>query len=384
MADYPVIDGPLPTTGEAADWGADPDSGARVMRLTSAAGWSHNIYCEQPYCSPDGRRLLVGRGYDPFGGRQLLVADLVTRSLTLVEPDLPAEMVAHSSWSEWAYYRLRDGSLRRVSLLTLQRQQVCPPGAFTPDTCLQSITPDDRLLLCDEGRDGPGFRSSAVDLETGERRTLYDTDDNRNSHMQADLAGGRRLFQLIRDGRVPVFAQALDGGEPVQLPIGDPWSAESSGHMAWVGKTGKVAVAVNWLRGEKRHDPRHPEGNLLIAAPGDEKPAIFPAPRHGFYHVSISRDGRYFVCDDFMDFRMDAFVSGLPGPIGIVVGNLVTGKSRILLRDCQNYGIGGSFRYEPNPYFTADNKYVIYNASPFGLMQVFAAEVPPGFLQSLD
>jgi len=390
MADYPIIDGPLPTTGEAADWGADPDSGARVMRLTSAAGWSHNIYCEQPYCSPDGRRLLIGRGYDPFGGRQLLVGDLVTRSLTLVEPDLPSEMVAHSSWSEWAYYLLRDGSLRRVSLLSLQRQQVCPPGAFPSDRLvhLQSITPDDRWLLCDEGRDDPGFHSFALNPRTGERRTLRDSDDNLNSHMQADLAGGRWLFQLIRGGRrggrVPVFVQGLDGGESVQLPIGDPWSAESSGHMAWVGKTGKVAVAVNWLREEKRHDHRHPEGNLLIAAPGDEKPAVFPAPQYGFYHVSVSREGRYFVCDDFMDFRMDAFVSGLPGPIRIVVGNLQTGKSRALLRDCQNYGIGGSSRYEPDPYFTADNRYVIYNASPFGLMQVFAAEVPPGFLQSLD
>jgi len=384
MADYPVIDGPLPMRFESADWGTDPDSGAKVMRLTSAAGWSHNIYCEQPNASPDGRRGLVGRAYDPFAGRQLLVADLQTRGLTLIEPDLPSEMVAHSSWSEWAYYPMRDGALRRVSLLTLQRQQVCPPGTFPPAVSLSSITPDDRWLLCDEAREAPGFRSFAFDLQTGERRILQESDDNRNSHMQADLAGGRRLFQLIRNGRVPVLVQSLDGGEAVQLPIGEPWSAESSGHMAWVGATGKVAVALNWLRDEKRHDPRHPEGNLLIAAPGDEQPTVFPAPRHGFYHVSISRDGRYFVSDDFMDFRMDAFVSGRPGPIRIVVGNVQTGKSRILLRDCQNYGIAGTSRFEPDPYFTADNRYVIYNASPFGQMQVFAAEVSGEFLKSLD
>jgi len=385
MPDYPIIDEPLQTSYEAADWGTDPDSGARVMRLTSAAAWSHNIYGEQPYASPDGRRLLIGRAYDTFAGRQLLVADLDTRCLTLVEPDLPTEMVAHSSWSEWAYYLMRDGAVRRLSLLTLERQQVCPSGTFPPAPAvyLQSVTPDDRLLLCDEKRDGPGFHSFTFDPRTGERRTLRDSPDNLNTHAQADLAGGRWLFQLLRDGRVPVFVQSLDGGEPVQLPIGDPWSAESSGHMAWIGQTGKAAVAVGWLRDEKRHDPRHPEGNLLIAAPGDEKPAVFPAPRHGFYHVSISRDGRYFVCDDFMDFRMDAFVSGPPGPTRIVVGNLETGKSRALLRDCQNCGIAGTSRYEPDPYFTADTRYVIYNASPFGLMQVFAAEVPAEFLRSL-
>ena len=180
------------------------------------------------------------------------------------------------------------------------------------------------------------------------------------------------------------MVRRLDGGEAVRLPFGPPVSAEHSGHIGWVGRTGRVASTANWLRGEKRHDPRHPEGNLLLAKPGDKTPTVFPAPQHGFYHVSLSRCGRYFVADDMMDFRADAFASGPPGPIRLVVGNLETGHSRVLLRDCQNYGICGSSRYEPNPYFTADNRHVIYNGSPFGLLQVFAAEVPEGFLESLN
>ena len=71
-------------------------------------------------------------------------------------------------------------------------------------------------------------------------------------------------------------------------------------------------------------------------------------------------------------------------PMPIVVGNFETGKSRALLRDCQNYGIAACSRFEPDPYLTADNRYVIYNASPFGTMQVFAAEIPTDFLTSLD
>jgi hypothetical protein len=85
-----------------------------------------------------------------------------------------------------------------------------------------------------------------------------------------------------------------------------------------------------------------------------------------------------------MDFRADALVSGPPGPIRIVIGNLETGRSRVLLRDCQHYGVCGRSPYEPNPYLTADNRHVIYNAAPFGLMQVFAAEVPDAFWRSLD
>lgn len=392
MSDYTRIEGPFREDREGADWGTDPDSGARVIRLTSAAAWSHNIYCEQPYGSPDGRRFLVARAYDTFApSRQLLVADLQTLRLTLVEPDLPTEFVAHSSWGEWVYYVMHDGSVRRLSLLSLAREAVCPPGTLKPAPAayVESATPDGRFLIGYEKTAAAPLRSFVFDVKTGEKHTLRDGPDNTNPHEQADPGGARRLvYQLIRrsaDGEgVPVFVQDLTGGAtPVQLPFGAPWSAESSGHMAWVGTTGRVACAVNWLREPRRHDPRHPEGNLLVAAPGDSKPAVFPAPSCGFYHVSTSRCGRYFVADDFMDFRFDGITTGRPGPVRIVVGNLETGRSRALLRDCQAYGISGSSRYEPDPYFTADNGHVIYNASPFGINQVFAAEVPPAFLASL-
>jgi len=390
--EYATIDGRLPEDREGADWGIDPESGAQVVRLTSAAAWSHNIYCEQPYGSPDGRRVLVARGYDLFAlHRQLLVADLETRRLTLIEPDVPTEAVAHFPWSEWVYYVMHDGSLRRFSLVTFQRQLVGQPGTLPtpPDAYLQSITPDDRLIICDEKMDGDRLRSFALDLTTGERRVLCDDPENLNPHSQCGPPPGRRrLYQLIRRTTnppgVPVFVQPLDGGEPLPVPFGAPWSAESTGHMAWIGSTGRVACTVNWQRAEKRHDPRHPQGNLLTAAPGDPAPTVFPAPRHGFYHVSISRCGRYFVADDFFDFRADAFRGRFAGPTRIVVGCLASGASRVLIGDVQAYGIAGSSRYEPDPYFTADNRHIIYNASPFGITQVFAARVPEGFLAGLS
>lgn len=391
MAEQLKIEGPMAEDREGADWGVDPDSGSRVIRITTGAAWSQNIYCEQPYGSPDGRRFLVARAYDTMArSRQLLVADLETWRLTQVEPNLPAESVAHSSWGEWVYYVMHDGAVRRLSLLSLERQQVCPPGTLppAPHAFLMSITPDNRMILGHERTAAAHLRSFAFDVATGEKHILREGADNLNPHDQADLSGRRRtLHQLIRKSGsgagVPVFVQDLDNGQSVQLPIGAPWSAESSGHMAWVGTTGRVACAVNWDREARRHDPRHPEGNLLVAAPGDARPSVFPAPGHGFYHVSVSRCGRYFVADDFMDFKTDGLVTGRAGPARIVIGNLETGKSRVLIRDSQVYGIAGSSRYEPDPYFTADNRHVIYNGSPFGITQVFAAEVPPAFLASL-
>jgi hypothetical protein len=64
MHAYRPIDADMPHLRESSDWGTDPDSGARVIRLTSSVAMSHNIYCEQPYGSPDGRRFIIFRTTD--------------------------------------------------------------------------------------------------------------------------------------------------------------------------------------------------------------------------------------------------------------------------------------------------------------------------------
>jgi len=397
MEAYESIVGQMPVNHEMADWGTDPESQATVIRMTSSSLPSRNIYCEQPYCSPDGRRFLIERIPDVFSlSRQLIVADLNTLHLTLVEPEIIGTVV-HSPWSEWAYYQINDGSLRRVSLLTMERQAVLPRGILPlpPKNFMESITPDNRWIIANERMDGTEnsswarLRTYAFDIETGRRKVIGEEPDNCNPHIQAERHPSRRYLvrQLVHRGEttiVRVLVHDLDTGRDVQLPIGDRWSAESTGHMAWIGTTGRVACTVNWVKEQRRHDSRNSQGNLVIAGPGDARCDVFPAPQFAFYHVSISRCGRYFVCDECMDFRMDAFREGAPKPIRIVMGNLTTGKYRVLISDCQAYGIAGTSFYEPVPYLTADNRHVIYNASPFGIVQVFVARVPDEFLNSLD
>jgi len=394
MHAYRPVDADMPHLRESADWGTDPDSGARIIRLTTSVAISHNIYCEQPYGSPDGRRLIIFRTADSLLPHcQLLIIDLEARDTTLVEADVPSESVGHVSWGEWVYYPMHDGSLRRVSLMTLAREEVLPVGSIPafPACWIDSISSDDRYVIAIES-DGDSYVTSAIDLHSGDRHVLADGPENRNPHPQMSLDDpARLLYQMIVEPkttgeplRVVLNVRDLVGGEPSRLPIGDPWTAESSGHMAWIANTGRVACAVSFDRENRCHDPRHPEGNLVYVAPGDERPTVFPAPDFGFYHVSVSRCGRYFVCDDFMHFQATGPVDGKLGPCPIVIGNFETGKSKALLRDCQNYGIAGYSRFEPNPYLTADSRYVIYNASPFGTMQVFAAELPDDFLGDLD
>lgn len=78
------------------------------------------------------------------------------------------------------------------------------------------------------------------------------------------------------------------------------------------------------------------------------------------------------------------FERGRSKPVSLVVGNLLTGKYRVLVEDTLASG-GGNQCTHTHPCFTADNRHVIYNADPFfGVPQVFAARVPNGFLESLD
>lgn len=391
------IDFPNKLGGEGADVGVDEGSGAMVRRLTSGPLANHLIYCEQPYASPDGKRIAIIRGRDfTFENDfSLLISDVDALTLTRVERSIPRNLV-HQNWGEWLYYRTHEGAMRRVSMLTLAKESVLPDGAVPANLDLLSITPDGQTVFAVNPTRVTAPPVLAIDTRTGKMSEVFSHPDNLNAHLQVEPTRGKQfLMQLLAgSGRgpdgvpgkltgVPLFVMNADGTNVRKLALGGVHSAESSGHMAWITGRDRVACCLDWNRESRTHDARHPQGNLGIVSPGDSKPQIFAAPEHGFYHVSVSRCGRYFVCDDFMDFQADAFRSRI-GPIRIVVGCFDTGKYRVLVRDCLALGIAGSSNWEPVPYFTADNRYVIFNSSPHGTNQVFAAAVPADFLKSLD
>lgn len=389
-----------PAGYECCDLGYEPLSGARLIRLTTSALISNLIYCEQPYGSPDGKRIALMRAADfSFGEtRSLLLADLERRSLHLVEKEfLYRYYFGHTAWGEWLYYVNGANDLMRISLLSFAKERVSnnplPPGAN-----IDSITPDGRYLIgWSPATSDAGPPIVRYDTHTGEQQVIFTDIENNNPHLQVEWATGTRLvMQLVYGVRrmgqglgegairgVGLLVMDIDGGNLRELPLSRHWTAQSSGHMAWIADMGKVACCVEWNRGERKHDARHPQGNLAIAGADDKDPFIFTAPEHAFYHVSISRCGTYFVCDDFMDFEMDA-PNGRFGPARIVVGNLKTGKYRVLVTEVGSNGMCGCSWSEPVPYFTADNKRVIYNASPFGINQVHMAELADDFLPSLD
>lgn len=402
---------PIQWAHESADLRDDPVSGARIRQLTSAAAISNNIYGEQPYTSPDGKRIIIARCQDFCWDTEgsLLVHELDTlRTTMVVRRALGVRTVCTSAWSGLMHYWTQDRKLMRLSLMTLEQQEVYaeddPAAPLPSGGGGSSISPDQRYLIFMAPRlNGPGapvFQIIRLDLQRQRREVIFEHPEICNPHLQFDPVHGRDILvqhnagiRLKPDGSRNVyqtlgcklFVIDADGGNLREVPAGPPATLGITGHECFIGGTGRILFSAGWVRSSEydwRHDPRHPQGNLFTARPGDPAPVVFEAPQHKFNHISASRCGRYFVADSHTGAGL--FENGVSKPVALVVGNLASGKFRTLVQDTGGVG-GGNQCTHTHPYLTADNRHVIYNANPHGgVPQVYAARLAPGFLESLD
>ena len=384
------LDWPVREARECGDWGIDPGSGAVIRRLTTEPFQHNAIYTEQPYTSPDGKRIAICRRRDAFiPGCELIVGDVVSGQMWLMEPSIVPGQVANAAYSGWIHYHTFDGGVRRVCLMTLKKEQVIGAGEMPSGCQIYSVTPDQSTALVMDRRDSECGAISIMPLATGEQTVIFRDRDNQNPHAQLDQVDGSRVLyqkcKLEDDYPLEVFVHDRTTGRTTQLPFGGEHTANPSGHMAWIGQTDAVACLVEWRRAERLHDERHPEGNLAIAAPGDDKPRVIGGPGHAYWQVSVSRCGRYFVCNDWMDVEgnywagtdvlYDSRRGSYRGALRLVMGSFETRRTRTLITDAPGTGLGH--------YLTADNRYVVYAGLAWDLHHVFAAEVPEGFLEGL-
>jgi len=388
---------------EACDLHHDPCSGALITRLTCSVMHNINIYCEQPYTSPDGKRVAYIRssGPDPrIPPYQLCVADIEKLKVMPVENNVSGLLVGTSAWSGIIYYLTHEKELARFDISTLEKEIMITNWELPEDACFDTVSPDHRYLVCTRRIAGIDSEIIRVDLKEKTWKVIF-THSDILSHVQFNPVTGKdilvqhnRYQKLGSDGLrtgsretedcTTHFIIDCEGGNLRQLKVGPPYTAGSTGHSGWIADTGKIGLTVRWpamsedepsARYRQIHDERHPQGNFISIGPEDEKPAVFNAPEHLFNHVNISKCGTYFVCDSYKN--------GIPGPIEIVVGNIRTGKYRTLVLNCGAQG-GGAASSHPHPYITADNKNVIFNADPYGICHIHAARIPDDFLKSLE
>ncbi len=360
---------------EARDLLPDSVSGAKITRLSGSSIRTENIYCDSPRATPDGRRFASFRYIDNLltPHKALLCHDVQTKLTCLL--DLHVDDVPTSpAWGGSVFYR-NGTKLMRASLETCTTAPFLDMSSMPRCWQLMSVAPGEtKLLYTGVVSENPEkYNLIEVDLRTRAWRTLLDEPDINRLGGAYDPATGEQIMiaKTFWDGElrygVGVLADAnARNGRIIYRRVH---------HATWLCGTSSFAALLEYDVANIRHLPHYPNGELFIY-PGDGgEPRLIPAPQHLFYHISSSRCGRYVVCE--------SLESGFEGPVPIVVVNVQSGKMRTLVTDCRCSPSGDDGR-QAKPYFTADNRHVIYTADPDGMVNVYAAEVPAGFLESLD
>jgi len=358
--------------------GVDRNVGARMRQLTSAAIISHNIYCEERYGTTDGARIAILRS--PLGSPQeeLWVCDLRTWEVACLSKSIIGCPTSNLYRDTLFYIRPVGSSGRvlvRVDLKTLDEDEIfdlskCPDSRWPVCT----ISPDERYFVCNMRVAGNIWGLYRVDLQQGIWEVFHEHVDICNPHPQFEPSKGNdilvqlnrgsviddegNIIRLVGEEEATLYLIDRNGGNLRPLPVGKPYTWGVTGHECWIADTGKIILTIS--------DPLR--GAVHIVTPGDAVSRCLWRGL-GFAHISASSDGRYFVCDDFSNGR-------------IYVGSIHSGR---LLPLCDSGATVSLPQYtHPHPYMTPDNRYVIFNSDSTGLGQVWAAEIPKGFLEALD
>jgi len=344
----------------------DAESGAAIYLLGADERPADNIYGEQPYGDATGRRIAI-RYYPlperPGGINVFDLEDGSNHEILSGKPPFPA----FHAWGEWLYYaETVDGKkrLRRCNYLTLEVENVTelPPerGGYSYGT----VSPDHRYYAVSVRPPAGGpSQVHLVDLETNQWSVLLDKPGYHAKHEQFSRDGRNRvLIQLnqMPDVKVVLLSELEIGGIERPFPADRPYTLRPTGHEAWIGETSRIFFSTGTDATTK--------GNVWSAQVGDEKPILVHEGKR-FGHVSVSRDGKYWIGD-----------TGEKG-VPLYIGSFATGRCERACFSRTEYD--GKQWSHAHPYLTADNRWLIFAARRDGHPQVYGAKLKPGWLESL-
>ena len=267
----------------------------------------------------------------------------------------------------------------RLNLKTLELDETveldaCPRYRWP----ICTIPPDERYFVSNLRVNRDTWGLFRVDLTNGQWSVFHEHKDICNPHPQFEPSQGRDILVqhnrgcdvdpeenftlLVGEEGATLYVIDRDGGNYRPLPVGRPHTGPVSGHECWVGTSGKIILTTCEAEWNEIH----------LVAPGDARSrCLWRGIGHcmAFTHIGASNDGRYFIVDDLSNGYL-------------YIGSLATGR---LLPLCGTGASCAASQYtHPHPYLTPDNRYAIFNSDRTGLGQVWAAELPTGFLAALD
>jgi Tol biopolymer transport system component len=344
----------------------DAESGAEVYLLGGDERPADNIYGEQPYGDATGRRIAIR--YYPLpskpGGIEILdLQDGSRHEILSGKPPFPA----FHAWGEWLYYaQTVEGKklLRRCNYLTLQVENVAELPPERGNYSYGTVSSDHRYFAVSvQPADGGPSKVHLLDLQTKRWSVLLDKPGYHAKHEQFSRDGRNRvLIQLnqMPEVKVVLLSELEIGGSEKPFPADQPYTLRPTGHEAWIGTTSRIFFSTGADATTK--------GNVWSAKVGDEKPTLVHEG-HRFGHVSVSRDGKYWIGD--------CGEQGIP----IYIGSFATGRAkRICLSRTEYDNQQWSHAHQ---YLTADNRWLIFGARRRGHPHVYGARLKDGWLEKL-
>lgn len=372
--------------------GEDPDTGARVTRLTPPDVTCHRSYFYQKCFSNDGRRLLFGGEFGPGSDWHYHLLDLRSGDC-LQLTDQPEENTFGGFLSpddRQLYFVRAKRTLVRLELDTLQEEvaYVVPEGWVGYGTWVANsactkmvgieIRASDWFPLTDWQKfremffRRPRCRLIRIDLATGARETIHEVDcwlghpqyrpfDDRTVAFchegNHDLVDARMWF-IDEDGS--------------NLRCGKRHAeGESCTHEFWV-PDGSAMVYVSYLKGRPERwirslDPVTLEDRALTVMP--------PCS-----HLMSNHDGTLIVgdgCASPADVADHAGYAIEPDPY-LHLFDLKAGRTRRIARHDSSWQVYKGDRQvtHPHPSFTPDERQVLFSCDKAGEPGLFLAELP--------
>jgi len=226
------------------------------------------------------------------------------------------------------------------------------------------------------------------DLESARMEVVHEGgDDLFNCHVQVEPGKGEDLMIQHNRGAVlddeanqvratgpegaTLYLISTRGDNLRRLPVGKPYTWPIQGHQVWLGRTGGILFTTG--HDDEDDDVARAQGVIRVLGSGARESRVL-SRGHLFHHPSLSEDGRFYVTET--GCRPEGKETSL-----ILLGSMRSGKVRVLCdsgsRTAEKYAC-------PEPYFTPDCKWVIYNSGRTGSPHIYAATVPAGMLEELE
>ena len=227
-----------------------------------------------------------------------------------------------------------------------------------------TVSPNHRYFAVSvQPPEGGPSKVHLLDLWTNQWRVLLDKPGYLAKHEQFSLDGRNRL--LIQLNQVPGVKVVLlseleiDGTEK-SFPADRPYTPRPTGHEVWIGKTKSIFFSTDKDATMK--------GSIWRASVGDDNPELVYEGKQ-FGHVSVSRDGKYWIGD--------TNEKGVP----LYIGSFATGRCK---RACFSHTkYDGKQWSHAHPYLTADNKWLVFGVRRDDHPQVHGAKLKDGWLETL-